>query len=82
LATAVAALEFVTASGEIATLSRAKDGDMFLGAVVGLGALGAITKVTLDLQPTYQVRQYVYENLPLAQLKEHFAAIEASGYSV
>jgi alditol oxidase len=82
LATAVAALEFVTASGEIATLSRAKDGDMFLGAVVGLGALGAISKVTLDLQPTYQVRQYTYENLPLAQMKEHFDAIEASGYSV
>ena len=82
LATAVAALEFVTASGEVMTLSRAKDGDVFLGAVVGLGALGAITKVTLDLLPTFQMRQYVYENLPLAQMKEHFDAIEASGYSV
>ena len=28
------------------------------------------------------VRQYVYENLPLSEMKEHFDAIESSGYSV
>jgi xylitol oxidase len=28
------------------------------------------------------MRQYVYENLPLAQVKDHFDAIEASAYSV
>ncbi|GAB4025003.1 FAD-binding protein [Spirosoma koreense] len=82
LATAVAALEIVTASGEVRTLTRAKDGETFQGAVVGLGALGAITKVTLDIQPTYQMRQYVYENLPLDQLKNHFEAIVSGGYSV
>src|ERR1700733_9435015 len=82
LSTAVAALELVAASGEVVKLSREQDGDAFLGAVVGLGALGAITKVTLDLQPTFLMKQYVYENLPLSQMKEHFGAIEASGYSV
>ena len=82
LSTAVAALELVAASGEVVKLSRQQDGDAFLGAVVGLGALGAITKVTLDLQPTFLMKQYVYENLPLSQMKEHFDAIEASGYSV
>jgi xylitol oxidase len=82
LATAVSALEFVTASGELVKLSRKSDGDVFRGAVVGLGALGVITRVTLDIQPTYAVRQYVYENLPLAQMKEHFDEIQASGYSV
>jgi xylitol oxidase len=49
---------------------------------VGLGALGAIARVTLDIQPTYQVRQYVYEDMPLAQMKDHFDEIQASGYSV
>ena len=39
-------------------------------------------KVTLDIQPTYMMRQYVYENLPLAAVKDHFDAIEASAYSV
>jgi alditol oxidase len=81
LSTAVSALEFVT-SGDVVNLSRQKDGDTFLGAVVGLGALGVITKVTLDLQPTFLMRQYVYENLPLRQMQDHFDAIQSSAYSV
>jgi xylitol oxidase len=82
LATAVAAIEFVNGQGDIVKLSREADGETFRGAVVGLGALGVITRITLDVQPTYQVRQYVYENMPFAQMKEHFDAIQASGYSV
>ena len=82
LATAVASLELVTASGDVVKLSREADGETFHGSVVGLGALGAITKITLDVQPTFQVRQYVYENLPLAAVKEHFDAIQSSAYSV
>lgn len=82
LATAVSSLELITASGDIVKLSRKSDGDVFPGAVVGLGALGVISRVTLDIQPTYAVRQYVYENMPLAQMKEHFDAIQSSGYSV
>jgi xylitol oxidase len=82
LATAVSALEIVTAAGEVVKLSRHRDGEAFLGAAVGLGALGVIAKVTLDIQPTYTVRQYVYENLPLGEVKDHFDAIESSAYSV
>jgi xylitol oxidase len=82
LATAASALELVTAAGDVVTLSRQKDGETFRGAVVGLGSLGVITKVTLDIQPTFTMRQYVYENLPLAAVKSHFDAIEASAYSV
>jgi xylitol oxidase len=82
LATAVSAFEFIAASGDTVKLSRQHDGDTFLGAIVGLGALGVITKVTLDLQPTYQMRQYVYDNLPFAELKQHFDAIMSSAYSV
>jgi alditol oxidase len=82
LATQVSALELVTASGDVLKLTRDKDGDTFRGAVVGLGALGVITKLTLNLQPTFTMRQYVYENLPLDQLQHNFDAIEASAYSV
>lgn len=82
LATAVSALELVTASGDVVKLSRSSDGDTFRGAVVGLGALGVITRLTLDIQPTYKMRQYVYENVPLGQMKDHFDAIESSAYSV
>ncbi|HKX28894.1 MAG TPA: D-arabinono-1,4-lactone oxidase [Blastocatellia bacterium] len=82
LATAVSAIEFVTAAGEMATLSKEKDGDRFLGAVVGLGGLGIVTRVTLEIQPSYQVRQDVYENLPFGELERNFEAIMSSGYSV
>ncbi|HLK55489.1 MAG TPA: D-arabinono-1,4-lactone oxidase [Chthonomonadaceae bacterium] len=82
LATAVSALELVTADGEVKQLSRERDGETFLGAVVGLGGLGVVTKLTLDLAPTYHVCQEVYENLPLAQLESHFEEIMAHAYSV
>ncbi len=82
LATAVSALEIVTASGDVLKLSRARDGETFNGAVVGLGALGVATSITLDVQPSYMMRQYVYENLPLSALQVHFDAIESSAYSV
>ena len=52
LATAVSALEFVTADGDVLRLSREKDGSTFRGSVVNLGALGVVTKVTLG-RPAY-----------------------------
>jgi len=82
LSTAVSALEFVNANGDLIPLSRAQNGDAFQGAVVGLGALGVITKLTLDIEPTYMVRQFVYENMPLSELKNHFDEIESAAYSV
>lgn len=81
LATPVSALEFVTANGEIVTLSR-EENQEFYGAVVGLGALGVVTKVTLDVLPSFSVRQNVYLNLPMEQLDNHFDEIMSSGYSV
>jgi xylitol oxidase len=82
LSTAVSALELVKADGELVTVSREADGDAFSGMVLALGALGIVTRLTLDVQPTYDVRQYVYEKLPHDQIEEHFAEIFASAYSV
>jgi xylitol oxidase len=82
LATAVSAIEIITADGSIRTLSLEKDKDDFLAAVVGLGALGVVTKVTLNIQPSFNMRQDVYLNLPVAQLKDHFEEIMSAGYSV
>lgn len=82
LSSACSALEVVTAGGELLTLTRAKDPENFDGAVVALGALGIVTNLTLDLQPTYQVEQVVYQNLPFAELEHNLDAIFSSGYSV
>jgi alditol oxidase len=82
LATAVAAMELVTADGRVVVLSREHDGEQFQGAVVGLGGLGVVTKLTLDIVPAFEMRQEVYENLPVAQLEEHFDQIVSSAYSV
>lgn len=82
LSTAVTALEIVTANGDVINLSKDKDGEKFYAAVVGIGAIGVITKVTLAIQPTFMMRQYVYENLPMNQLKDHFDEIVSAAYSV
>ncbi len=81
LASAVSSLELVKADGEVITLSRDKDPD-FYGAVVGLGSLGVVTKITLDLVPAFDVRQDVYLNLPMSQLENNFDEIMSGGYSV
>ena len=41
-----------------------------------------VTKITLDVVPTFQVRQVVYENLSFSQLEKNLDDIFLSGYSV
>jgi xylitol oxidase len=80
LATAVAGLELVTSGGELLTVRRGDEA--FEGLVVGLGAAGAVTRLTLDVEPAYEVRQRVFEGLAWRALFERFDEITASGYSV
>ncbi|MEV0153956.1 FAD-binding protein [Micromonospora sp. NPDC050686] len=76
LAAAVAGLELVTADGELLTVDRADD--RFAGMVVALGALGVVTRVTLDVVPAFELRQYVHLGLPAEALPAAFG----SAYSV
>jgi xylitol oxidase len=80
LATAVAGLELVTSSGDVVASRRGATD--FEGLVVGLGATGAVTRVTLDVEPAYEVSQRVFEGLGWDALAEHFDAVFASGDSV
>jgi xylitol oxidase len=82
LSTAVAAIEMVTADGELTILRRDADGGRFRAAVVGLGAFGIVTALTLDIIPDFDVAQFVYDDLPGEQLKTHFEEIFSSAYSV
>jgi xylitol oxidase len=80
LAATVSALELVDASGAIRRFRRG-DAD-FEGAVVSLGALGLVTRVSLDVVPAFQLRQYVFEQLPWTVVDSSLDAILAGGYSV
>jgi xylitol oxidase len=82
LATQVAGLEFVNGRGEVVTLTEERNRDEFRGAVVGLGAMGIVTRVTLRVVPAFDVRQWVWEDMPLGQFTGHFDEIFSAGYSV
>lgn len=80
LATAVRGLELVDGTGAV-RMVRHGDAD-FAGAVVGLGALGVVTRVTLAVEPAFALAQTVYEGLRWSALLEDFGAITGAGYSV
>ena len=80
LASAVAAVEVLGPDGEIRTTRRG-DAD-FLGSVVALGALGVVAAVTLDIEPTYTVRQAVYTGLGWQTVGADLEAVMGSAYSV
>ena len=82
LATAVQALQVVVASGELVEISRSDRPDLMDGLTVGLGAFGIVTRLTLSVEPTFAVRQRVYENMPFSIALEQLDEIMADGYSV
>lgn len=82
LSSAVNAIEFVDGTGNVHSLSRASDPDIFNGVVVHLGAFGIVTKLSLDILPSFNMSQQVYRHLPIQNLKQSFAEIMSAGYSV
>ncbi|HTJ14115.1 MAG TPA: D-arabinono-1,4-lactone oxidase [Dinghuibacter sp.] len=78
LSAAVVGMEFLTTAGDQVGLS----GEELQAAAVHLGGLGVVTRLTLRIEPTYQVRQYVYENLRMDVLERNFETIMGSAYSV
>jgi xylitol oxidase len=80
LASSVLALEIVRASGQI-EIVREHDPD-FAASVVGLGAVGIVTAVTLRVEPHFQISQYVHEGLSWTNALANWSALMSSGYSV
>ncbi|MFF3904639.1 D-arabinono-1,4-lactone oxidase [Streptomyces sp. NPDC001848] len=78
LASAVREVELVTADGSTLRISRGEP--RFDGAVTSLGALGVVTALTLDLEPSYEVEQHVFTELPLEELD--YETVAATAYSV
>ena len=80
LATSVSALELITSSGELLTVERGDED--FQGMVVNLGALGAVSRITLEVEPAYEIRQRVFEGLEWQNLYDNYEEITSAGYSV
>ncbi|UUE20034.1 FAD-binding protein [Microbacterium sp. J1-1] len=80
LASAVRGLTILTPSGETRSLERG-DAD-FDGAVVSLGALGAVLDVTLDVEPTYEIAQHVFEHPDWDAVLADFDEVTSIGTSV
>ncbi len=80
LSTAVVGLEIVTASGDVLSVTRGSDD--FDGMVVGLGALGITHRVTLRIEPTFDVRQDVFTDVPWDAVLADYDAATSSAYSV
>jgi alditol oxidase len=84
LAGAVMGIELVTATGDVLVLGREHPTNAFPfdAALVNLGALGVVTRVTLRVEPTFEVRQDVYEGIGWDVLADHLDEVTASAYSV
>jgi xylitol oxidase len=82
LAAAVVSLEVVGPDGETALLSRESDPERFPGTVVALGALGIVTRLTLRVEPAFEVSQHIWTGVPLTEVAARFDEIFQSAYSV
>ena len=80
LASAVTGMVLVDGAGTLVRLGP--DSPDLPGAVVGLGALGVVVEMTLAIEPTYEMRQDIYERLPWSALTESFVDVMGAGYSV
>ena len=80
LAAAVTGMTLINGTGELVAIDRGHPD--FPGAVVHLGALGVITELTLAIEPTFDVRQDVYQHLPWERLTDSFSDVLGAGYSV
>lgn len=80
LASAVRGFEMISSDGEV--LEARRGDEDFEGMVVGLGALGAVVRITLDVEPLFEIRQRVFEGLRWDALFENFDEIFSRGYSV
>lgn len=80
LSTAISAVRFMDAGGEIREVRRG-DPD-FPAVAVGVGAFGILTELTLDIQPTYDVRQDLYAGVPWDALLDDVDAVTTAGSSV
>ncbi|WP_405008892.1 D-arabinono-1,4-lactone oxidase [Kitasatospora sp. NBC_01539] len=82
LAAAVTGLQLVGPEGDLVELDRATAPDTFPGSVVALGALGVVTRLTLEVEPAYTMAQRVRVAVPLTEVADRFDAVLGAADSV
>jgi xylitol oxidase len=82
LAAAVTGMQLVGSDGDLIDLQRDVDRDKFRGSVVALGALGIVARLTLDIEPAYEMTQRVHLGIPLDELADRMDDLFSAGYSV
>ncbi len=80
LAGAVESIEVVGTDGEIVRIDRHTDSGA--AAIVGLGGFGVVARVTLRVEPTFDISQEVLVDLPFESGVTHLDELLASAYSV
>ncbi|WP_150241869.1 FAD-binding protein [Nocardiopsis quinghaiensis] len=82
LSAAVRAVELVGPDGDLTWLSREADPGAFPGAVVALGALGVVTRLSLEIEPAFEMAQRVRVGVPLDEVADHVDDVFGAAYSV
>jgi xylitol oxidase len=80
LANQVLSLDIVTAEGELRHIDRTNPA--FNALVVGLGLGGIVYQYELKIEPTFEIRQVIYPEIPLDILQRNFDQIMGTAYSV
>jgi xylitol oxidase len=75
-------MQLVVSDGGLVELRRDIDRDHFRGLVVALGALGVVTQLTLDIEPTYEMSQQVLLGVPLDEIQDRLDDVFSAAYSV
>jgi xylitol oxidase len=82
LAAAVTGLDVVGPDGDVRSVTRADDPDVFPGYVVSVGRLGVVATLTLAIEPTYAMTQAVFVDLPMTTGIDDLDAVMGSADSV
>jgi len=80
LGAVVRAVQLISGGGDLVELAAGDDG--YEAAVVSLGALGLVTTVELDVVPTFEVAQTVYDGISIADVATHANELLCAAYSV
>jgi xylitol oxidase len=80
LANQVISLDIVTCEGELRHIDRTNPA--FSALVVGLGLGGIVYQYELKVEPTFEIRQVIYPQIPFDILHRNFDEIMGTAYSV